>query len=334
MGLLSGRHWARTARQESGRHARTAGRQGNPLDEDRLHRRLYRCRRPRDSERQALFDEVNAYLVDCGFERISSVNPNSYFEDVIYRNRRYFQVAQTHVVLEQLWGGLGDNLQLSTLPELYARKGIACYLSADNATRNDEIRDLVWGDNPFICGTLNSPPTAGQKTIHDQLSNITIKQPFISRIELAHGLEARNSMPEIFRRPTKIDALRGKIILDLSSTSFTGGEEKLKRYVLSVWSYYKYRLEDFVQIRFKNYSPQHGLQYSNIPEFICDSIYNYWDALYSVSGVITVHSGAQSLAVAVRRVPGNSLENIHCYAMPIQYNSRLYIYDDVYYHVE
>jgi FkbM family methyltransferase len=283
---------------------------------------------------QPLFDEVNAYLEARGFERISGVDRNNYFEDVIYRNRLFFQVENKHVVLEQKWGGLGDNLQLSTLPALYARQGIACYLSADNLTRNDEIRNLVWADNPFIRGTVNLPPTAGQINIEARLSDITIDHPFISRIELAHGLEARNTAPDLFRPARKIEGLQGKILLDLSSTSVTGGAEKLTRYVQSVLREYKYRLEDVVQVRFQHYSSPNNIQFSNLPEFLCESLYHYWDALYTVSRVITVHSGAQSLTVAMKGVRGNALERIHCYATPYQYNTRMYIYDSVDYYVE
>ena len=42
-------------------------------------------------------------------------------------------------IFGQTWGGLGDNLQFSTLPGLYHKKGIDFYISSQNVQRNDEI---------------------------------------------------------------------------------------------------------------------------------------------------------------------------------------------------
>ena len=283
---------------------------------------------------QPLFDEVNAYLEACGFERISAINHKSYFEDVIYRNTRFFQPAKAHVVLSQPWGGLGDNLALSTLPELYARKGIASYLSADNATRNNEIRDIAWADHPFIQGTLNAPANAGSITYEQQLPAISLVQPFMQRIEAAHALEPRNAYPEVFRKPHYQVELSGKILIDLGSVSVTGGSEKLTRYIQHVLSAYKYRMEDLLQVRFSNYQSQHSVYFSNIALLNIASLHAYHDALYSAYGLITVHSGAQSLAVATRTSRGCQLQRIHCFATPYQFNSRIYIFDDVEYFIE
>lgn len=50
------------------------------------------------------------------------------------------------IIIYQPWGGLGDNLQYSTLPELFNEKGIKCYIHVDNSTRNDnEVYDIIWG---------------------------------------------------------------------------------------------------------------------------------------------------------------------------------------------
>jgi len=54
------------------------------------------------------------------------------------------------IIISQPWGGLGDNLQYSTLPELFSKKGYDVYISNNNKVRNNEIFDLIWKMNPYI----------------------------------------------------------------------------------------------------------------------------------------------------------------------------------------
>jgi len=56
------------------------------------------------------------------------------------------------IIISQPWGGLGDNLHYSTLPELFSNKGYDVYISNNNKVRNSEIFDLVWKMNPYIKG--------------------------------------------------------------------------------------------------------------------------------------------------------------------------------------
>ena len=63
------------------------------------------------------------------------------------------------VIIDQEWGGLGDNLQFSTLPELLSAYGYEVYISTNNAYRNPEIKSLVWDKNPFVAGFADPDPT-------------------------------------------------------------------------------------------------------------------------------------------------------------------------------
>ena len=49
----------------------------------------------------------------------------------------------SNVYFAQPWGGLGDNLQFTTLPRLFHERGIDFYLSVQNTYRNPEIYDFV-----------------------------------------------------------------------------------------------------------------------------------------------------------------------------------------------
>lgn len=47
------------------------------------------------------------------------------------------------LIISQPWGGLGDNLQYSRIPELAKRYNIPCYISKYNIYRNEDIRKLI-----------------------------------------------------------------------------------------------------------------------------------------------------------------------------------------------
>ena len=60
-----------------------------------------------------------------------------------------------------VWGGLGDNLQLSTIPrrffEKFGYKGVYISNKDRQKFRNEGIKKLVWEMNPYIAGFTNEP---------------------------------------------------------------------------------------------------------------------------------------------------------------------------------
>jgi hypothetical protein len=234
-------------------------------------------------------------------------------------------------VLAQPWGGLGDNLQFSTLPELYARQNVGFYLSSRNKCRNAEILSTVWAGNPYVKGILNESANIGAITNESRLGGYRIDIPFIARIEMAHGFKPAGKFPVIYDVPDLREELFGKVLIDLSSVSEQGCGDSLLRFLQCTLAWYKLRHEDLLQIRFLNYSSQKGLVFNDIPFVDVGSLRDYASVLYSVSSLITVHSGAQSLAVAVRSIPGARLVKIYCSVPSMQFNCRNYIYEDVNY---
>ena len=88
---------------------------------------------------------------------------------------------QKRIVLNPGWGGLGDALQYSTLPEqFWKQKGQNTYLYEGYKTRNSEIYDLVWARNPYVLGQSSGRPNAGDTAPY---SNCT--ENFIKNIELS-----------------------------------------------------------------------------------------------------------------------------------------------------
>ena len=208
------------------------------------------------------------------------------------------------VILGAYFGGLGDSLQFSTLPEeFYKQQGRETYLADGSNFRNKEIYDLVWGKNPYIKGVMEGERTAGD------LESIEVKNHtgnWISNWEYLHGLEPTNIRPKIYYEPSHIDGLSDTILVDLSSVTINHADtgygynlEKVEK------TYQEVRKNNpdkrFVGVRFtqdvdsSKYEPK-------VDETIdVESIYHYCDLMNSVYGICCFYSGSMALAAAVQR---------------------------------
>ena len=108
------------------------------------------------------------------------------------------------VILSAYHGGLGDNLQFSTLPEeFHKQQGRDTYIWSQANFRNQEIYDLVWGCNPYIKGIKDGTWTAGDTP---EIGHKTLVSDCISNWEALHGLEPTNKYPKIYYEPEKTPA--------------------------------------------------------------------------------------------------------------------------------
>ena len=121
------------------------------------------------------------------------------------------------VTLAAYFGGLGDSLQFSTLPEeFYKQQGKETYIWADAPFRNQEIYDLVWGKNPYVKGRKSGPRTAGDLL---EYGNRKKTGDWIKDWESVHGLEPVNSLPKIYYKPEKVEGFEDTILVDFTSIS-------------------------------------------------------------------------------------------------------------------
>jgi len=139
------------------------------------------------------------------------------------------------IVLAQPFGGLGDNLLYSTLPERFAALGKTVYIARKNVVRGQSAFDLVWGANPYVSGMIDEAPNAGDccysaYATHGEGPRV---KNIISRIEAAHGLEPLHTIPKVYYQPTLIEDLRDKIIVDVTSNSIGFGGETVISYLLN-----------------------------------------------------------------------------------------------------
>jgi hypothetical protein len=233
------------------------------------------------------------------------------------------------LVISQPWGGLGENLMYSTLPERFASVGVPSYISSKNALRNPEIGHLVWDLNPFIRGVSDDEPNAGSSTA---ISPLLKDVSFVGRVEVAHGLEPVSCYPKLYYRPNPRPDVEHAILVDVGSVTVPHRRSGLDRYIEFVISSYAYDRHCVMQVRFsKTIAANLNDHPLPLAPFVPRSLLDYCDAIASCRAFITVHSGAQAMAIALRNEA--STPTIHCYCTPTQYNKREFIFPNVEYHI-
>lgn len=215
-----------------------------------------------------------------------------------------------NIIISQPWGGLGDNLQFSTLPELYHNKGYNVYISSDNIFRNNEIYELVWKPNPYIKGIIN--PELGEVVGANKMHlwpDTNKNYYFINRIEIAHGFEPSNFYPKIYLKPNYNEKYKDTIIIDLSGSSQVFEFEKYKEFI-------DYFVPDIINSNKKIYITKFNnitisdifnrvydylmSQVMNINFLTINSLFEYCDILNSCDKVIILNSGINSLVSAIK----------------------------------
>ena len=210
------------------------------------------------------------------------------------------------VILSAYHGGLGDNLQFSTLPEEFFRQqGRETYIWSRSNFRNKEIYDLVWGYNPYIKGIRDGEWTAGDTP---EIGYRKVVDNFISNWEVLHGLNATNKYPKIYYQPEKIEQFSDVFIVDLSAISLPGNEKVLELYN-SIKKNYN---STFLGIEFKNkitHQNNHKVYNPELDGIIeIENIFAYTNIIYSSRGLISMLSGQSHLACAIKSGYNSNLD--------------------------
>jgi len=223
------------------------------------------------------------------------------------------------IIIYQPWGGLGDNLQYSTLPELFSEKGYDVYIHSNNSSRNPEITELVWGQNPYIKGIIDGEPNAGHcKNIYWPPTEQN--EYFIHRIELSHGFERSNFFPKIYYNPIIIPEYNNDIIIDLTGASVVLEMHKYIEYIDYFTPLIHNKNKNIKLIKFEKIqsNPIFEDVYNYLKTKITDieylnvkSLIQYCDIIKNCDTVIIVNSGINSLSSAIKQ---DSIKpNILCY---------------------
>jgi hypothetical protein len=199
------------------------------------------------------------------------------------------------IVLLENFGGLGDNLQFSTLPEEFKKqKNLDFYIhtSTYDSLRNKEIFTLVWEMNPFFKGVSNENPNAGRVYRYPTETNM------VCDIETLHGLECKNETFKLYYEPKNIGSF--DILFDLTSTSlrkdYFDSRDKMEKIIEEIL-YNNYQNVYFVE--FKNLESENYKPIVNIPDskkIEVGSIFEYCDVISSCNNFVGLQSGGSHLA--------------------------------------
>ena len=207
------------------------------------------------------------------------------------------------ITIYQPWGGLGDNMAHTVIPELCRKYNIKCYLSNQNAYRNDNIYNFVWKNNPFLDGTKD----CSDLTWVNKLRNYErAGMNHIEAIQRYYGFEIEHHYPILYYKPNKIDAYQNKTVLDLSAHSI--GRDYDKNRLVKILEELNLD-EKTVTITHPNLN--YGVTYSketNFTEQSVLSLEHYSDILYSCKRFITLHSGQACLASTIKNQTKVDLE--------------------------
>ena len=197
------------------------------------------------------------------------------------------------IIISQPWGGLGDNLQFSTLPELYSKMGYNVYISSSNAFRNSEIYDLVWKLNPFVKGISDKPANVGCEGID------VFGGSHMRNIELCNGLtNGYRKYPVVYYTPKLIPELKGCVLYDATATSFPASDLELKASFESVFR--KYPDAKTLKVNFTNIKTR-DTPYFKHDLYTVNSIFDLCDAIHSCQVFVADDSGSLVLASALKQ---------------------------------
>jgi hypothetical protein len=199
-------------------------------------------------------------------------------------------------VLFQPYGGLGDNLQFTTLPERFSEIGEDFYISDKNAYRNNEIYELVWGLNPFVKGISSEHPNVGAVHSLNRAENESI----VYNWELTYGFEPINRIPKIYYKPKLLEELKDVIFIDISSISLNPIlVNDINDIIPESTVNYKTAIPNFLN-SITNQNDHKILEYQKKDSVIdIQSIFHYCDVIHSCAWYVCSFSGGSLLSSAL-----------------------------------
>ena len=224
------------------------------------------------------------------------------------------------------YGGLGDHLQFSTLPEAFDKQGFDTYISDKSLFRSKETYDLVWGNNPFVKGYSNEAPNCGHINSYIQPAP---GESMNRNWEIIFGADNNSNYPIIYKEPNTLDEYKGSLVIDLNGFSQPN---------IYNFSIIKERIDEIIsQNEFSNiyFIIPNGINYSKSTNIIniensinisISNIFEYCDIINSCSRFISIWSGGSHLSSAIKNKFNKELiTNCFC----DNTNKSFYWYDNV-----
>lgn len=235
------------------------------------------------------------------------------------------------------WEALGDLLLLSTLPERYAKEqGVDVYWSSKSKPpRSKEGEKLLCYENTDLCGYIDAEPTHGSIRF-DLIGHLALSEPAnpIAIVEKAHGfLPPYSKYPKVYYEPKPDPRYTGAVLFDLGAHTQGFRDKDVKDWLnLIVLPRHKGRKLYVVshpkgvtgQIDYRHLVPQaHNVKTTSLKGYI--------DLIASVHAFVSLESGAQALASAVKQ--DNPTPEINVLMSCRTHNSRIFTFPNCSYHV-
>lgn len=187
------------------------------------------------------------------------------------------------------WGGLGDHLQFSTLPECFHKNGYDTYISDMSEFRSDEIYDMVWNRNPYIKGFSSEKPNCGH--VMNIINNK--ENSMIRNIEITFGVDNHSIYPDIYYTPKKNIEFKNSLLIDINFFSYNvkWDFDVIIKYINNHIKNNNYDNVYFIPPNIKNYSNlDKNIKIENTIDIIPHDIYDYCDIISSIKSVIGINS--------------------------------------------
>lgn len=229
------------------------------------------------------------------------------------------------------WQGLGDNLQVSTIPRrMFEKYGELCvYISDQNYYRNSEIRKLVWENNPYIAGFTNEPgENMGCHLRYDGIH-------WIGNWERVYGFEEPYSIrPEIYISNYQEDIFNvsDKVVVDISYSdeSYKQNIQNQTKRILNIKSVFDNLNENIFIVNFNNLKNKFSVEFANeiitgkINYIDVNNIFDFCNVIKNCKKFICTHSGCHVLASAIRK-------DLTCLIPTQYYNMKYFVFPEVEY---
>lgn len=229
------------------------------------------------------------------------------------------------------YNGLGDSLAFSTLPERCHEAGIDFYLSTKSKNLHDsnpQVFDLVWKSNPYFKGFSYDPINAGSQ----YKSKTTTKESIVYQFERMHGFTPKNKYPKIYVELEKLPELKEITIIDLNCCAISKEMWRNKEILVSKVDELIGDEREVYYIQLKDVpskiTDRNAELLSRFKPFYIDSLLHYCHVLNSVKRFVTVLSGANTLASAIKQEEGLQIDTVIWHWLPGTYH-----FDNINYHV-
>ena len=214
-------------------------------------------------------------------------------------------------------GGLGDHLAYSALPRLYKLAGAGRVLLSSRTnfgepfTRNPEVDELVWRDNPFVDGRTDEPANVGETGWPPaEFFRVAKTSPSpLDTVARIHGLSvlAQDGVtrlvpprPDVFYRPRPRPDFAGAVVCDPRSTSQAFSPEAFAQFGRFLERWHGIQLDDVTVLENRHAGPNGESTLPGNPRYRVSSLFEYADIVASARCFLVTESGRQSVAAAYR----------------------------------